>query len=76
MQLQGRKEQLEGELRRVNNEINAAEDELSGQSLKQEAFALQVTSAWISEDEDLQLQLHILCSACSAAGCQKAPSWS
>ena len=42
MQLQGRKEQLEGELKRVNNEINAAEDELSGQSLKQEAFALQV----------------------------------
>lgn len=42
LQLQGRKEQLEGELKRVNNEINAAEDELSGQPLKQEAFALQV----------------------------------
>ncbi len=44
MQLQGRKEQLEGELKRINNEINVSEDELSGQPLKQEAFALQVQS--------------------------------
>ena len=73
MQLQGRKEQLEGELRRVNNEINAAEDELSGQSLKQEAFALQVMFAWIPEDENLQLQLHIFCSMCTAASRQKPP---
>lgn len=53
LQLQGRKEQLEGELKRINNEINAAEDELSGQSLKQEAFALQVGCTSCQHDANM-----------------------